>query len=151
MEDSCPLPPYFVHLCPFFLPKNLSLMKNEWSSQGCTHLLPIPSIHFSFSLPPFTLHNSLSPISFTSIQPIALFYTAEVSSSLSLSPPFQPSISLCPPSVHLLFSVLSQSPPFSALSFLFFFCLVPGPHPGYQLRPLQPYVLSSLPSFGSFF
>lgn len=83
--------------------------------QGCTHLLPIPFIHLSFSLPLFTLHNSLSPISFTSIHPIALFCPAEVSSSLSLSlRPSSPlfhsalhlSISYFPFFLNLLFSLL---------------------------------------------
>lgn len=88
------LPPfYFVHVCPSFVPKNPSLMKSEWSAES-NRGVPIcdpspPSISLSLSL--FILHNSLSPISFTSIQPIALFCPAEVSSSLSLSlPPSSP-------------------------------------------------------------
>lgn len=74
-----------------------------------------PFIHPSFSQPLFTLRNSLSPISFTSIHPIALFCPAEVSSSLSLSlPPSSPlfhsalhlSISYFPFFLNLLFSPL---------------------------------------------
>lgn len=74
-----------------------------------------PLYHLSFLLPLFTLHNSLSPISFTSIQPIALFCPAEVSSSLSLSLPSSSLYFILPsicPSPILRFS---QSPLFSAI------------------------------------
>lgn len=124
----------------------------ETSGQQSNRGVPIccpspPSISLSLSPPLFTLHNSLSPISFTSTQPIALFCPAEVSSSLSFSLP--PSSPLFHFVLHLS---ISYFPFFLNLPFsLLFFCLVPGPHPGYQLRPLQPYLLSSVPSFGSFF
>lgn len=52
--------------------------------------------------------------------------------SLSLQPPFH----FIPPSVHLLFGPVSMS----------LFILVPGPHPEYQLQPLQSYLLPYLPN-----
>lgn len=129
-------------LCLSFVPKNL-FNENQVVSweYGCTHLLPNLSV--SLSLPLFTLHNSLNPISFTSIQPVALCCPAEVSSSLSLSPFSHYFIfpSICPSPI----SILSQCP--FSLYLLFFFCLAPGPHPGYQLQALQPHLISYLPSF----
>lgn len=77
--------------------------------------VPVSSIHISFSVPLFPLHNYLSPISFTSIQLVALFCPDEVSSSLSFSlhqssprfhSAFHLSISNFPFVLNLPFSVL---------------------------------------------
>lgn len=120
-------------LCLSFVPKNL-FNENQVVSweYGCTHLLPNLSV--SLSLPLFTRHNSLNPISFTSIQPVALCCPAEVSSSLSLSPFSHYFIfpSICPSPI----SILSQCP--FSLYLLFFFVLRQALIQGTSCKPCSP-------------
>lgn len=153
-QNPHPLVPSFVHLCPSSVPKNPSLMKNEWSAESNSGV-PICC--------PFLLSSSLSlslfsPSIILSAQSVSLLSSQYLYSDQLKSHHHYPFLplplalyfilpSICPSPIFCSFSISS----FLCSFFSFFFFLVPGPYPGYQLRPLQPYLFSSVPSFGSFF